>query len=106
MPINLVCLIFEMHLMRKKKPKFNTQSDSIRAKVLLSEIVPWHLCECCDVVEEKLGNLSKHDVDRNENAIWKCNFGFLQSFRNCLSHLACQMFSNYPGNKSEQALQW
>ena len=29
-----------------------------------------------------LGSLSKHDVDGNENFIWKCNFAFLQSFFN------------------------
>ena len=27
-----------------------------------------------------IGSLSKHDVDRSENVIWKCNFTFLQSF--------------------------
>ena len=38
-------------------------------------------------------SLSKHDVDNSENVIWKCNFGFLQSFRNYSSHYAFKMFS-------------
>ena len=31
-----------------------------------------------------LGSLSKHNVDRSENVIWKCNFAVLQSFFNNL----------------------
>ena len=39
-----------------------------------------------DVLCDLLGTLSKNDVDDSENVIWKCNFGFLQSFCNYLSH--------------------
>ena len=37
------------------------------------------------ILNSLVGSLSKHDVDDSQKVIWKCNFGFLQSFRNYLS---------------------
>ena len=37
---------------------------------------------------EKIGSLSKHDVDESENVIWKCNFAFLNHFAIIQTHYA------------------
>ena len=36
--MNIDCLIYEMRLIKKKKPSFNTQSGSIRAKTVCLEL--------------------------------------------------------------------
>ena len=36
------CIIFEMLLIRKKGPKFSTQSDSIRAKLFVWKVLTYY----------------------------------------------------------------
>ena len=38
----LDCLIYEMLFIKKKKPSLNTQSDSIRAKIIYLDILTTH----------------------------------------------------------------
>ena len=67
---------------------FAIASKTILTLVVLALYLRTALCGT-----EKVGSLSKHDVDGIENVIYKDNFAFLQSFFNyskslCLKHVS------------------